>query len=179
VNKWDTMVPLPTGRMGDYIRATFPSLSHVPIAFITAKSGRNVQQVLNLAQTLHKQAIARVSTGDLNRVVRQALEANPPPMRQNRRAKVYYATQVATNPPTIVLFTNGPELFDNTYQRYLLKTFRDQLPFAEVAIKLHLRAKRREDESDGEEPVQPLRRKPGAGRGRSSEKQPPSELWRD
>ena len=48
-------------------------------------------------------------------------------MRQNRRPKVYYATQVATHPPTIVLFTNGPELFDNTYQRYLLKTFRDQL----------------------------------------------------
>ena len=48
-------------------------------------------------------------------------------MRQNRRPKIYYATQVAANPPTIVLFTNGPELFDNTYQRYLLKTFRDQL----------------------------------------------------
>ena len=44
-----------------------------------------------------------------------------PPMRQNRRPKVYYATQVGTNPPTIVLFTNGPELFDHTYQRYLVK----------------------------------------------------------
>ena len=72
----------------------------------------------------------------------------PPPMRQNRRPKVYYATQVATNPPTIVLFTNGPQLFDNTYQRYLLKTFRDQLPFREVPIKLYLRAKKRESRAD-------------------------------
>jgi GTP-binding protein len=117
----------------------------VPIAFITAQSGKNVQAVLNLAQALHKQASARVGTGDLNRVVKQALEANPPPLRQNRRAKVYYATQVATNPPTIVLFTNGPELFDNTYQRYLLKTFRDQLPFQEIAIKMYLRQRKRED----------------------------------
>ena len=101
-------------------------LDYVPIAFITAKSGKNVYKLLNLAQNLHKQASARVGTGDLNQVVREALDAQPPPMRQNRRPKVYYATQVATNPPTIVLFTNGPELFDNTYERYLAQVLRDQ-----------------------------------------------------
>jgi GTP-binding protein len=129
--------------MGNYVRATFPSLDFVPIAFITAKAGKNVQAVLNLAQNLYKQASARVSTGDLNKVVRMALDASPPPLRQNRRPKVYYATQVSANPPTVVLFTNGPELFDNTYQRYLVKTFRDQLPFHDVPIKLYLRNKRR------------------------------------
>jgi GTP-binding protein len=194
VNKWDTMAPMPTGKMGDYIRATFPSLAHVPIAFITAKAGRNVQQVLNLAQVLHKQASARVTTGDLNRVIREAMERNPPPLRQNRRAKVYYATQVGTNPPTIVLFTNGPELFDNTYQRYLLKTFRDQLPFAEVAIKLYLRAKRRDDSPEAEQqsPEKPARKKRAGDKGglkfrtRLEESEQPgrgspyeSELWRD
>jgi GTP-binding protein len=192
VNKWDLMVPMPTGRMASYIHRTFPSLAHVPIAFTTAKSGRNVQQVLNLAQSLYKQSSARVSTGDLNRVLRQALETNPPPMRQNRRAKVYYATQVASNPPTIVLFTNGPELFDNTYQRYLLKTFRDNLPFAEVAIKLYLRAKKREDASDEapDEEIKPKRKKRKGEklkfRTRLEESEKPgrgspyeSELWRD
>ncbi len=66
-------------------------------------------------------------------------------MRQNRRPKIYYASQVATNPPTIVLMTNGPELIDNTYQRYLLKTFRDRLGFSDVPIKLYLRRKHRGD----------------------------------
>jgi GTP-binding protein len=165
VNKWDLMVPMPTEKMARYIKHTFPNLDHVPIAFITATSGKNVQAVLNLAQSLHKQASARVSTGDLNRVVRQALETNPPPMRQNRRAKVYYATQVATNPPTIVLFTNGPELFDNTYQRYLINTFRDQLPFQEVAIKLYLRQRKRgealpaADDAPASTPPEPTARK--------------------
>src|SRR5262249_52797151 len=56
VNKWDLMRPMPTGKMAEYVQATFPSLEHVPIAFITARSGKNVQAVLNLAQTLHKQA---------------------------------------------------------------------------------------------------------------------------
>jgi len=65
-------------------------------------------------------------------------------MCMNRVPKVYFATQVASNPPTIVLFTNGPDLLDNTYKRYLLKAFRDSLPFKEVPIKLYLRAKERD-----------------------------------
>ncbi|HJZ53896.1 MAG TPA: ribosome biogenesis GTPase Der, partial [Gemmataceae bacterium] len=55
--------------------------------------------------------------------------------------KVFYATQIGIHPPTIVLFTNGPELFDDTYVRYLTKALRDTFPFSEVAIKLVLRAK--------------------------------------
>ncbi|HEV3263137.1 MAG TPA: ribosome biogenesis GTPase Der [Gemmataceae bacterium] len=166
VNKWDLMAGMPTGRFGDYLRAVFPSLDHVPIAFITAKRGKNVHMVLNLAQNLHKQASARVGTSELNRVLRQALEHQAPPLRQNRRPKVFYGTQVATNPPTIVLFTNGPELIDNTYRRYLLKNFRDHLPFHEIPIKLYLRRKHREDRvpADEEEPQEPNPRKPRAPR---------------
>ncbi|MFO0843528.1 MAG: ribosome biogenesis GTPase Der [Gemmataceae bacterium] len=179
VNKWDLLKPTTqTGEMADYIRATFPSLDHVPIAFITAKSGKNVQAVLNLAQVLHKQASARVTTGDLNRVLRQALESNPPPLRQNRRAKIFYATQAATNPPTIVLFTNDPVLFDNTYLRYLLRTFRDQLPFQEVAIRLELRKRTQGDvpaEAEAEEQAAPAPKRRGTKRAK---KQEPG-LWQD
>src|SRR5262249_46382142 len=60
---------------------------------------------------------------------------------------IYYATQVSTNPPTIVLFTNSPDLFDNTYHRYLMKEIRDRLgAFRDIPIKLHLRRKSREDD---------------------------------
>jgi GTPase len=148
VNKWDLLSKqLATGDFADYLHKVYPSLDYVPAAFITAKAGRNVHALLNLAQNLQKQALARVSTGELNRVVRQALDDNPPPMRMNRRPKVYFATQVSAQPPTIVIFTNGPELFDNTYQRYLLKCFRDRLPFHDVPIQLYLRAKKRDDNS--------------------------------
>ncbi len=145
VNKWDLMRPMPTGKWADYLRATFPNLDHVPIAFITAKSGKNVQSVLNLAQNLQKQARARVSTSDLNKVIRKAVERQSPPLRKNRQPRIYFGTQAAIEPPTLVLFTNGPELFDNTYRRYLLKWFRDHLPFGEVPIRLELRRRGRED----------------------------------
>lgn len=178
VNKWDLMKPRPTGDMADYVRATFPSLDHVPIAFITAKSGKNVQAVLNLAQVLHKQASARVTTGELNRVLRQAIEANPPPLRQNRRAKIFYATQVAANPPTIVLFTNDPVLFDNTYLRYLLRTFRDQLPFQEVAIRMELRKRAQGQIPDLEDVEEKAAPAPKSRATKRPKKQEPG-VWQD
>ena len=142
VNKWDLVKEaMPTEKMGNYVRAVFPMLDHVPIAFVTAKKGKNVLRLLQLAIQLHKQAGTRVSTGDLNRAVREAVERSAPVMHGNRQPKILYATQIGIHPPTIVLFTNGPELFDDTYVRYLTKSLRDAFPFPEVAIKLVLRAK--------------------------------------
>jgi GTP-binding protein len=146
VNKWDLLKgKIVTGEFGDYLRRVFPSLDFVPIAFVTAKDGKNVQQVIDLAQNLHKQVNVRVGTPVLNRIIRQALLEQSPPVRQNRQGRVYFAAQVAVAPPTIVLFTNGPELFDNTYLRYLLKALRDRGPYGDVPIKLYLRNKRRDD----------------------------------
>jgi GTP-binding protein len=142
VNKWDLVkTAMPTERMADYVRKVFPMLDYVPIAFITAKKGKNVLRLLQLAIQLHKQAGVRVSTGDLNRVIRAAVEANSPPIRNNKQPKIFYATQIGTHPPTIVLFTNEAELFDDTYVRYLTKVLRDSFHFSEVAIKLVLRSK--------------------------------------
>jgi GTP-binding protein len=142
INKWDLVKDsVPTEKMGDYVRSMFPMLDHVPIAFITATKGKNTLRLLQLAVQLHKQAGVRVSTGDLNRVVRAAIEASPPPLAGSKQPKVFYATQIGVYPPTVVLFTNGPELFDATYVRYLTKVLRDTFPFSEVAIKVVLRAK--------------------------------------
>jgi GTP-binding protein len=174
VNKWDLMRPMATGKWGEYIRATFPSLEFVPIVFITAKNGKNVQTVLNLAQHLYKQAGARVTTGELNRVLNWALERQSPPLRQNRRPKVFYATQVSVHPPTLVLFSNGPELFDKTYVRYLETVFRDHLPFHDVPMKLYLRNKRREDKQPALHESSRARKKQKASSTARG-----SKLWKD
>jgi GTP-binding protein len=180
VNKWDLAKERHvTEEYGDYLRKVVPSLDFVPIAFITAKSGKNTQMVLDLAQNLFKQTSARVGTGELNRVVNMATTAQPPSIRQNRQGRIYYATQVAANPPTIVLFTNGPELFDNTYQRYLLKTFRDHLPFHDVAIKMYLRKRTRSEmDADKEEATKPRKAKKLGARSKAKRKET-GELWQD
>lgn len=143
VNKWDLGLEqeMTSDRWGRYLAETFPTLDHVPVAFVTAKDGRNVRQLINLAQSLFKQARSRVSTGELNRVVREALVTNPPASDKGRRAKILYATQVGTEPPTIVLKCNRPKQFSETWKRFLLGFLRDRLPFAEVPIRLNFRAR--------------------------------------
>lgn len=144
VNKWDLYSgQVPTEKWVKYLRHQFTTLSYAPIAFITGQSGKNVKTLLNHAAMLHKQAQSRVSTGELNRVVRAAMDVHPPPMYQNRRPKIFYATQVSTEPPTIVLMCTDPNAFGHDYQRYILGWFRDHLPFGEVPIKLYFQKRSR------------------------------------
>lgn len=140
VNKWDLLAGgLPTEKWVMYLRDTFRTMHHVPIAFITGQTGKNVKALLNHGQMLFKQARERISTADLNRVLRAAIERNPPPLHKHRTPKIYYATQVGVEPPTLVLFCNNPQAVSANYRRYLLGVFRDHLPFGEVPIKLYLR----------------------------------------
>jgi GTP-binding protein len=142
VNKWDRLQgTIPTERWVHYLHAQFPTMQYAPIAFITGQTGKNVKALLNHAQMLFKQARERVTTGQLNRLIHAAFQRNPPPLYQNRRPKIFYATQVGTEPPTIVVMCNEPDGFANNYQRYLLGVLRDHLPFGEVPIKLYLEKK--------------------------------------
>jgi GTP-binding protein len=123
-------------------------MRHVPVAFITAKDSHNIKQLINLAQSIFKQARERVSTGQLNRVLQEAIKDNPPHIAKNRAPKCFFATQVAVQPPTIVVKVNDVELFSPSWERYLLGRFREDLPFKEVPIRLYLRGKTKEDGDD-------------------------------
>jgi GTP-binding protein len=85
---------------------------------------------------LFKQSLLRLGTGEMNRLIKRALELHPPPQFQHRRPKVYYATQTAVQPPTIVLMCNEPKAFTPSYRRYLLAAIRDNVEFAEVPIRM-------------------------------------------
>ena len=148
MNKWDLGLEaeMTSERWAEYLFATFSSLRHVPVAFITAKDSRNIKQLINLAQTIYKQSRTRVSTGRLNKVVEDAYKINPPRYKNNRRGKIFYATQVATEPPTIVLKCNEPKLFDKNWKRFLMGYIREKLPFKEVPVRLYFRGKNGQDE---------------------------------
>jgi GTPase len=131
VNKWDQLAgQMPTERWVRYVRENFPTMAYCPIAFVTGMTGKNVKALLNHAQMLFKQAQDRVSTSMLNKLVKAALERHEPPLYQLKRPKIYYATQVATAPPTIVLVCNNALGFPSPYRRYLLGFLRDHLPSA-------------------------------------------------
>jgi GTP-binding protein len=142
INKWDLVRErISTSEMGDYIRKVFPSLDYLPIAFITAKTGRNVPVLIDLARSLQKQSSSRAATSELNRVIREAIDTNQPPNRMGRSPRFYYAAQIAESPPTIVLHTNASGIFDPPYIRYLERTIRDRLGFQDVPIRLIIQGK--------------------------------------
>jgi GTPase len=125
----------------EYLDLELKNLDYAPVAFITAKEGKNVQAVVNLAQHIFNQALQRLPTSRLNRAIRQVLQERTPPTASGRRAKVFYATQVDVLPPQIVLVVNNPAYFDETYQRYLVNRLRDLLPYPEVPIRILIRGR--------------------------------------
>ncbi len=144
VNKWD----LAKGRAstddyGRYLDKVFPQLSHAPVAFTSANTGRNCFATVDVAASLLKQARTRVKTGELNRILREAVETNLPSTKRGRKPlRFYYATQVGTEPPTIVLFVNDPDRVTPAYERFLIHRLRDALPFPEIPIRLVYRPRR-------------------------------------
>jgi GTPase len=157
-------------KYGKYLGEELKFLDYAPIAFTTAKEGKNIQQVLDLAQNLYKQSSERVSTGKLNAALEAVLDERAPSAPKGKAPKVYYATQVAVNPPTIVLFVNKPDYIDVNYRRFVTNRFRELLPYGEVPIKIQVRGRQRDDkEGDNKAAKRPIRRsshKPGTGQTR-------------
>lgn len=156
VNKWDLVQGRFAGagrkaRRGErvtpeiyesYIRDQLRGLDYAPIAFISGQQGLNVRETIDLAFDLMRQSQTRAGTGQLNRMLREIVTRQGPSSKIGTFAKIFFAAQVRTQPPTIVCVVNRPELFTPNYQRFLLNRFREQLPFPEVPIRLIIRARK-------------------------------------
>lgn len=141
VNKWDLVKDqADSASYRTYLDRVLPGLSYAPISFITASEGKNVRSLIHLARELHKQVNANVRTTELNNAI-QAItqDRTPSAKRGSGLPRMYYGTQVATQPPTLLLFVNNPDAFDDNYQRYLLNRLRQLLPFSEVPVRLLFR----------------------------------------
>lgn len=138
-NKWDIVAKdYERAEFVDYIRSELTGLVHAPLIFLSAKTGKGVEALLNKARDLFRQSQVRVSTGELNRVLAKATEARSP-SKDGYRVKIRYATQSETSPPTFILFVNDKRLIGKDYIRYLQNRVREELPFPEVPVHIVLR----------------------------------------
>ncbi|MEX0885445.1 MAG: ribosome biogenesis GTPase Der, partial [Phycisphaeraceae bacterium] len=142
VNKWDlTEAEFTQEQFVEYLDNALKGLSFAPIAFVSAHKGEGMAELLETAAALHEQAGVRLGTAELNEVMEELMSERGPAPQKGRRARIYYATQVETHPPTIALFVNNPDLVDDNYQRFLLNKFHELLPYTEVPIKLLIRGR--------------------------------------
>ncbi len=144
INKWDLAKDKATTEdYSEYLSEVLPELKYCPIAFTTANQEKNIQSVLDLATEIFKQASTKLPTAKLNKVIEMIADEKIGTKRRGPKfPKIYYATQVAANPITIILFVNNPDLFDETYRRFLVNRMRTLLPIAEVPINLLVRPRR-------------------------------------
>ncbi|MEW6716634.1 MAG: ribosome biogenesis GTPase Der [Chloroflexota bacterium] len=146
INKWDA-IPKDTHTMAEYTqfaRQQLNFLNYVPVLFISALTGKRVDQVLPTALHVQEERLVRLSTAHINRILRDALDKHPPPAHAGRQLKIYYGTQVRSDPPTFLLHVNNPELAHFTYLRYLKNRIREEYSFLGTPIRLVLRPRRKQ-----------------------------------
>ncbi|APT92566.1 GTP-binding protein EngA [Corynebacterium phocae] len=142
-NKWDLMTPDRRYYLDREIDQQLEHLPWVTRVNISAETGRALQRLEPAMLEALESWDKRVSTGQLNTWLREAIAANPPPMKNNRLPRVLFATQATTQPPTIVLFTTG--FLDAGYRRYLERKFRERFGFHGSPVKIAVRVRERRD----------------------------------
>jgi GTPase len=170
LNKWDLVKPRHREKQSakelvEETRSRIFFLKYAPVLITSASTGENVDRLFAKIDNVQHAARKRTGTGVLNRLLRQAFEANPPPLVKGRRLKLFYATQPRNGdsadgspgrglsfkrprrnlaPPEFVLFVNDPQLMTETYRRYLEARIREAEPYPGLPIILTLRARARD-----------------------------------
>ncbi|MDA6088607.1 ribosome biogenesis GTPase Der [Lactobacillus amylovorus] len=138
VNKWDLPKKNSTSakEFEREIREEFQYLDYAPILFVSAKTGRRLDQIPSMVKEVYDNQNQRIQSSVLNDLLLEASKLVPTPMVKGKRLRVYYMTQVSTNPPTFVVFVNDPELMHFSYERFLINQLRQNFDFTGTPIKI-------------------------------------------
>ena len=142
INKWDLAEHIDTEKYLKYFASRLPLWHFAPVVFVSAKERVRLREMVDVAFDLHDQGAERISTPRLNKVVEQAAAIRGPRVSRGKYPKIYYATQVGTNPPWIVLFVNDPGLFKDDFRRFLGNRFREAFSFHEIPVRISFRKRK-------------------------------------
>ena len=143
MNKWD-LIEKDTNTINKFeagLKEDLKFMDYFKSVYISAKTGQRTEKILSIVDEVYAHAHHRIATGVLNDIISDAVRANEPPSYNGRRLKVYYSSQVAVAPPTIVLFVNSSDLLHFSYQRFLENVLRKSFDFSGTPIKILTREK--------------------------------------
>jgi len=147
VNKWD-LVEKNSHTWSEYqdlIRSRLHFVDYAPCLSISAVHGLRVDRVPDHILRVRAAHLSRQRTPVLNRTLAEALERHQPPMRRGGRLRLYYVTQVGVEPPSFLFFVNDPKLVHDTYQRYLMRVWREKFDLEGTPIRMYFRPRRKEE----------------------------------
>lgn len=144
VNKWDA-IEKDGETMDAYTAKILQDLNfmdYVPILYISAKTGQRVEQVLPMALRVQEERLARLTTSTINQIIHKAQDAHPHPTHAGRALKMFYGTQVRSDPPTFMIYVNDPTLMHFSYLRYLENQIRAEYGFLGTPIRIVTKGRR-------------------------------------
>jgi GTP-binding protein len=144
VNKWDLITDRESGRADilDQAAQHLKFMRHAPAVFLSALSGKGVHKLFPVMEKLHRAQTLRTATSELNRILKQAWDRNPPSVGGRKAPKLYYASQVRRSPPGFVLFTNLAQDPHFSYLRYLENVLRESFGLDGVPIRVIIRGRK-------------------------------------
>jgi GTP-binding protein len=155
-NKWDTVTQktsqTPVAMKKRFIEM-LPWLRDVEILFLSAKKPDKLHRILTAVKQARENAHRRLKTNLVNQILQEALALNPPPAQRSKLPRIYYATQVETNPPRFILFVNNPQYIRADYLRYLERTFRERFVLTGTPVVFSMKAKSEKADATGRMPA--------------------------
>ena len=142
VNKWDGLDDDEKTRARESVERRLAFAPWIPLRYISALNGRGAKSLLGIVSGVHRAGVFDVQTGELNRILADATTAHPPPMVQGRAVKLRYAHKGGDHPPTVVVHGNRTEALPDSYRRYLVNRYRDELDLVGVPVRLETRTTR-------------------------------------
>jgi GTP-binding protein len=139
LNKMDALDAEGRDKAVKHARETFAFAPWAPLAKVSAKTGRGVNEVIALARTVTKSHKKRITTGELNRFFEEVLDRQPPPTSGGRAVRLYFVTQASMGPPTFVVTANYPEKVHFSYQRFVSNQIRERFGFEGTPLRIHYR----------------------------------------
>ena len=141
LNKWDLIKGKVNPNYLKAIEAELGFVDYAPMLKISALTGMNVNKIFNYIEKISQFQQKRIQTSKLNKFVHEIMTFQPPPSYKGKRVKINYITQVETNPPKFIFFTNIPEGIKESYKRFLLNRLREEFKFTGVPVKIYFKKK--------------------------------------
>jgi GTP-binding protein len=140
-NKWDAIEDknAALNRLKERVEKSLPQVTGIPIVTLSARSGRNLDKLMQAVIKIYGEWNKRVPTAQLNRYLQAATIAHPPPLVRGRRIKLRYMTQIKSRPPTFTLFAAKADDLPDAYARYLVNGIRERFDLKGTPIRLQLR----------------------------------------
>ncbi|ADI38971.1 ribosome biogenesis GTPase Der [Waddlia chondrophila] len=149
LNKWDLVKGFRMEHCFREIEEEIHFLRYCPKIILSAETGRNVEKIFPTIREVRQESLKRVSTGELNKFVEEAIRQNHPPMIRGKRLRIYYLAQVSTEPPTFVLFINHQDLMAESWRKYLINQFRKVYRFTGAPLVFYTKSKPKESKKRG------------------------------